>query len=90
MAYQYGCRQGHIYPVGTYLSKDAAIHNGKKESFHRAGKYEIRVFQSRHPNNHNRNRLEEILCIESPYKGKLKSLSDSEILTTIKNIPHAK
>lgn len=77
MAYQYGCRQGHIYPVGVYKSFDAAKHNLKKEFKNRAGKYSVTLFETRHPNKTKPERLKLLLHLESPYKDRLKSFSQT-------------
>lgn len=77
MAYQYDCEQGHIYPVGVYRTKDAAKHNARKIYFDRGMKYSVRVFETRHPNKSNPNRLKQIIHLVSRYKGKLKSFSQT-------------
>lgn len=77
MAYQYGCEQGHIYPVGVYRTKEAARHNARKEYFNRGSKYSVKMFETRHPNKSNPNRLKPIYHLISHYKGKLKSFSQT-------------
>lgn len=74
---QYGCTQGHIYFHGAYFSKESAIHNAKAQFRERSGRYTVIVSETRHPNNHNRKRLTEIFRIESDYKDKLKSFSQT-------------
>ena len=78
MAHQYSCRQGHIYPVGVYFTKESAMHNAKWEYRSRMGKYGIVVYETRHPNKHNPERLNKIFELESPYKGKLKSFTQTK------------
>lgn len=81
MAYRYGCREGHIYPVGVYKSEDSAMHNAGKEAYLRGGKYAIKVFETRHPNKSKPERLTLIHEIKSPYENKLTSFSQTKGIT---------
>ena len=62
----------HTYPVGSYMTLDAALHNANKEVSWRGGKYGTRVYVTRHPNQHATDRMIEIYEVRSPYFGRVK------------------
>jgi hypothetical protein len=67
MAERWSDRFNHVYPVGSYATLEAAMHNANKEVSWRGGKYGARIYVTRHPNQHMPDRLLEIYEIRSPY-----------------------
>ncbi len=79
MAHKYSCSDGHIYPVGIYKSVESACRCMSRVMNERCGRYGVFVYVSlpNEPTNDDDKRLKLIYEVESVYKHKLKSYSQT-------------
>lgn len=75
VAERWGDRYNHCYLVGSYKTLQSALHNANKEAAYRGGKYGCRIYCTRHPNQHEQDRMVEIYEIRSPYHDRTRRVA---------------